>query len=317
MKLPTPLTVSEIAEMIGAEIIGDASILVTGVNEIHKVQPGDLTFSDLAKYFERSLSSDASVVILNSETTCPPGKAILIHDEPFKAYDSIVARYMPFRPLSAMISDSAIIDSSTIIEPGVVIGNQVTIGKNCYIQAGAYIGDFTEIRDNVVIQARSIIGTDAFYYKRYSSHYQKWRTGGRVVIENDVEIGAGCTVNRGVSGDTFIGQGTKFDCLIHIGHGAVIGRNCLFAAQVGIGGKTIIEDDVVLYGQVGVAQNLHLGKGAVVLAKSGVSKSLEGGKTYFGIPAAEIKEKYKELAALRNLPEFLKERTPNNIPDGL
>lgn len=109
-----------------------------------------------------------------------------------------------------------------------------------------------------------------------------------------------------MSGDTIIGEGTKIDCQVHLGHGVVVGKNCLFAAQVGVAGKTIIEDGVVLYGQVGIAQSLHIGAGAVVLAKSGVSKSLEAGKTYFGTPADEMRERYKELAALRQLPEFLR-----------
>jgi UDP-3-O-[3-hydroxymyristoyl] glucosamine N-acyltransferase len=163
------------------------------------------------------------------------------------------------------------------------------------------------IGDNVVIGANSIIGSDAFYFKKTDEgSFKPWRSGGRVIIHNDVHIGAGCTIAKGVSGDTVIGKGSKLDCQIHIGHGVVIGENCLFAAQVGIGGKTIVEDNVVLYGQVGIAQALHIGAGAVVLAKSGVSKSLDGGKTYFGIPADEVREKYKELAALRQLPDFLK-----------
>jgi UDP-3-O-[3-hydroxymyristoyl] glucosamine N-acyltransferase len=212
----------------------------------------------------------------------------------------------PFLPLNAQVSESALIHPSTIIEPGVVIGHHVVIGKNCYVQANAFIGDYTHMGDHVTIQVGAIIGTDAFYFQKTESGRKKWRSGGRVVIEDHVEIGAGCTVNKGVSGDTVIGAGTKLDCQVHVGHGAVIGKNCLIAGQVGIGGKSIIEDDVVLYGQVGVAQNVRIGKGAVVSAKSGVSKDLEGGKAYFGIPAAEIKLRQRELAALRKLPELLK-----------
>lgn len=314
MKFPKPLTVKEVAALIGAQIIGNHALLVSGINEVHKVESGDLTFSDLAKYFDKSLQSAASAIILNEDAECPPGKAILLHPDPFKAYDSLVRYFRPFQPLTTMISDSAEIDASAIIEPGVIIGNHARIGKDCYIQAGAYVGDYSYIGDRSVIQAKAIIGSDAFYYKRYPENFQKWTTGGRVIIGTDVEIGAGCTVNRCVSGDTIIGDGTKFDSLIHIGHGAEIGKNCLFAAQVGVGGNTIIEDNVVLYGQVGVAQNLHIGKGAVVFAKSGVSKNLEGGKTYFGYPASEIKEKYKELAALRSLPEYFKEKLNHSHP---
>lgn len=311
MKLPEPISISTIANYIKAELIGDTDIMVTGINEIHKVEEGDITFSDLPKYFQKSLNSAATVIILNEEVPCPPNKAILIHPEPFQAYDSLVRRFRPFRPLTSAVSESAIIGEGTIIEPNVVIGNDVVIGKNCHIQANAYIGDYTVIGNEVTIQAGAIIASDAFYCKKYPTHYQKWTTGGRVVIEDHVEIGAGCTINRGVSGDTIIGEGTKFDCLIHIGHDAVIGKNCLFAAQVGVGGNTIIEDDVVLYGQVGIAQNLRIGKGAIVMAKSGVSKNLESGKAYFGYPASEAKDKYRELAALRFLPQLVKEKLPD------
>lgn len=309
MKLPQPLSLNDIAKLINAEIVGDPDFMVQGLNEIHKVEEGDITFSDLPKYFTASLQSKASVVILNEKVDCPPGKHLLIHSAPFFAYDALVKHFTPFMPLTqGHIAPSAIIDPTAIIEPGAFVGHNVYIGANTYVQSGAYIGNESRIGSNVNIQAGALIGTDAFYFKKTPDKFIKWTTAGRVVIGDNVEIGAGCTINRCVSGETVIGDGTKFDSLIHIGHGAVIGKNCLFAAQVGIGGNTIIEDNVVLYGQVGVAQNLTIGKGAVVLAKSGVSKDLEGDKVYFGIPASEAKEKYRELASLRMLPELLKQK---------
>jgi UDP-3-O-[3-hydroxymyristoyl] glucosamine N-acyltransferase len=128
---------------------------------------------------------------------------------------------------------------------------------------------------------------------------------GRVLIHDDVEVGAGCTIDKGVSGDTVIGKGTKLDNHIHIGHDTVIGKNCLFAAQVGIAGVVTIEDDVILWGQVGVSKDLTIGKGAIVLAQSGIIKSLEQGKTYFGSPVQEAREKMKELALIKQLPEII------------
>jgi len=267
---------------------------------------GDITFVDSRKYFRRSLESAASIIFLNEKTDCPPGKALLLCENPFEAYDSLVREHRPFRPLSASISESASIHPSSVLEPGAVIGHQVVIGRNCYIQANAYIGDYTHIGNHVIIQAGAIIGTDAFYFQKNEDGFKKWRSGGRVVIEDHVDIGAGCTINKGVSGDTVIGEGTKLDCQVHVGHGAVIGKHCLLAGQVGVGGKAILEDNVVLYGQVGVAARVRIGKGAVVSAKSGVSKDLEGGKAYFGIPAEEIRVRQRELAALRQLPGFLK-----------
>ncbi|MBK9015338.1 MAG: UDP-3-O-(3-hydroxymyristoyl)glucosamine N-acyltransferase [Saprospiraceae bacterium] len=306
MKFPKPIPVLEIARKTGATLLGDESLLATGINEIHKVEPGDITFVDNRKYFRKSLESAASIILLNEKTDCPPGKALLLCDKPFEAYNSLVREHRPFRPLNESISESANIHPSSVVEPGAVIGHQVVIGRNCYIQANAYIGDHTHIGNYVIIQAGAIIGTDAFYFQKNEGGFKKWRSGGRVVIEDHVDIGAGCTINKGVSGDTVIGEGSKLDCQVHVGHGAVIGKNCLLAGQVGVGGKAILEDNVVLYGQVGVAARVRIGKGAVVSAKSGVSKDLEGGKAYFGIPAEEIRVRQRELAALRQLPDFLK-----------
>lgn len=306
MKFPQPIPVLSIAEEIDAKVIGLESLLATGINELHKVEPGDITFVDAKKYFKKSLNSAASIIIINETIPCPEGKVLLVCDDPFEAYDGLVKKYRPFRPLTNQVAGSANIHPSAIIEPGVIIGHEVVIGENAYIQANSYIGDFTEIGRNVTIQAGCIIGTDAFYFQKTADGFKKWRSGGKVVIEDEVDIGAACTINRGVSGDTLIGAGSKLDCQVHVGHGAVIGKNCLIAGQVGIGGKAILEDNVVLYGQVGVAQRVRIGAGAVVSAKSGISKDLEGKKAYFGIPAAGIRERQKELAALRHLPVFFK-----------
>lgn len=280
--------------------------MATGINEIHKVVPGDITFVDVQKYFDSALRSVASIVILNEEVDVPEGKTLLYHDAPFKAYNDLVSEFRPFLPLTAQVSPLAKIHPTAIIEPNVVIGPYTEIGAHSHIQAGAVIHSHCIIGSHTIIQSGAIIGTDAFYYKRYPDHLTQWNTCGRVVIGDHVMIGAGCTLNKGVSGDTVVGDGTKFDSQIHIGHDAVIGKHCLFAAQVGIGGNTIIEDHVVLYGQVGVAQNIRIGAKAVVLAKSGVAKTISGGKTYFGYPAGEANEKMRELASLRNLPSMLK-----------
>src|SRR5690606_41669408 len=127
----------------------------------------------------------------------------------------------------------------------------VKIGKNCQIQANTTIYEYTYIGDNVVIEPNCVIGANAFYYKRYPGKMGRWRSGGRTILENDVHIGAGCTIAKGVSGDTIIGEGSKLDCLIQIGNGAVVGKNCLFDAQVGVGGKTGIDGYSVMYGLVG------------------------------------------------------------------
>ena len=307
MKFPNPIPVQELAEKIGATIIGDDQLMAIGINELQKVEKGDVTFVDLDKYYNKSLNSAASIIIIDKEVECPPAKALLIHDKPFKVYDSLVKEFRPFEPINQSISEQAKIDPSAIIEPGAIIAPNVVIGKNCYIRSNVVVAEHSIIGDNVMVDCGTVIGTDAFYFKRHTYGYEKWRSGGRVIIEDNVSIGSNCTINKGVSGDTVIGMGTKMDCQVHIGHGVVIGKNCLLAGQVGIGGKTIIEDWVTLYGQVGVAQKIRIGAKAIILAKSGVSKSLAGGKTYFGIPAEEVRSKYKELAALRHLPVFFNE----------
>ncbi|GAB5552092.1 MAG: UDP-3-O-(3-hydroxymyristoyl)glucosamine N-acyltransferase [Saprospiraceae bacterium] len=304
MKFPNPIPVQEIAKKINASLIGDAKAQATGINEIHHVTAGDITFVDVKKYFNKSLKSAATIIILNEKVKAPKGKTLLLCEDPFQAYNTIVQTYRPYNVLSEAISEAAVIDPSTRIEPNVTIGPNVVIGKNCHIQSNVTIAEHTIIGDHVVIQSGAIIGTEAFYYKRTPEGYTKWRSGGRVIIEDHVDVGPGCTINKGVSSDTIIGAGTKMDAQVHIGHDAVLGKRCLLAGQVGIGGNTRVGDDVIMYGQVGVAQNLKIGDRVVILAKSGVSKNLEAGKAYFGYPAAEARSVYKELAALRHLPEF-------------
>lgn len=307
MQFPQPIPVRELARRFNAQVLGDETLSATGINEIHKVQPGDIAFSDAPKYFAKTLESAATVILLNQPAECPPGKAILVVDNPFEVYDSLVREHRPLRPLTAQVSPEAEIHPTAVIEAGVVIAPDVRIGAHCHIYANAYLGEHTILGEHVVVGPGAIIGSDAFYFKKMpDGSLRKWRSGGRVILENHVDIGAGCTVNKGVSGDTVVGEGSKLDCQVHLGHGVVVGKNCLLMAQVGVGGKTVIEDGVTLYGQVGVAQAIRIGAGAVVLATSGVSKSLEGGKTYFGAPAEEVREKYRELAALRQLPEALK-----------
>lgn len=305
MKFEQPVSVTWIAEFIGAKLIGNQSQMATGLNEIHKVQNGDISFVDFEKYYSKCLNSAATVIIINKEVDCPEGKTLLVINDPFSAYVKLVKHFRPFEPSDKLISDSSLIGEDTIIQPGVFVGNHVRIGRNCLIHPNVTIYDHTVIGDNVIIHAGTVIGADAFYFKRRKDRavqYDKLESCGRVIIEDDVEIGASCTIDKGVSGDTIIGQGTKLDNQIHIGHGAVIGKNCLFAAQVGIAGKAIIEDEVILWGQVGVNKDLVIGKGAVVYAQSGVPASLEGGKIYFGSPVEEAREKMKELNWIKRIP---------------
>jgi UDP-3-O-[3-hydroxymyristoyl] glucosamine N-acyltransferase len=301
MDFPSPVPVKEIASWIDAALVGNQDLVLKGVNEIHKVQEWDITFVDHPKYYKAALQSAASAVIVPASMECPPGKALLITDQPFVGYEHIVNRYRPVTALNTDARDNYEVDETAIIEPGAIVGQNVRIGKNCHIQSGAVIRPFSYLGDRVVIQSGAIVGAPAFYFKKWEDHYQSWTSCGRVIIEDDVWIGAGTTIAQGVSGDTVIGAGTKIDCQVMIGHGVVIGKNCLLAAQVGIAGKTIVGDWCVVYGQAGITQNLKIGDRTVVYAQSGVMKDLEGGHSYFGSPAEETRTKFKEITALKNM----------------
>lgn len=307
MRFDQPVPLTTIATLIGAELIGNTSALATGINEIHKVEAGDLVFVDHPKYYDKCIHSAASYIIINKVTDFPEGKALLVTDNPFEAYQKIVRHYRPFAPSMKSVSDTAVIGEGTVVMPHAYIGNHVTIGKNCIIHPNVTILDHCVIGNDVIIQAGTVIGSDAYYYNKKTDrevHYQKMLSSGRVVIEDAVEIGAGCTIDRGVSHDTRIGKGTKLDNMVHIGHDTVIGKNCLLAAQVGIAGATTLEDGVILWGQVGVSKTLIIGANAVVLAQSGVPGSLAGGKTYFGYPAIDATEKKKELVWIKRIPQL-------------
>lgn len=307
MRFEKAVPITTIAQLIGAEIVGNINGNATGINEIHKVENGDLVFVDHPKYYDKCINSAATFIIINKKTDCPEGKALLIVDEPFEAYLKIVSFYRPFTPSMKSISDTAIVGEGTVVMPGAYIGNHVTVGKNCIIHPNVVILDHCIIGDDVIIQAGTVIGSDAFYYNKKTSrdiHYKKMTSCGRVLIENGVEIGANCSIDRGVSHDTVIGAGTKMDNLIHIGHDTVVGKNCLFAGQVGIAGATTIEDNVILWGQVGVSKTLTIGKDAVVYAQSGVKDSIVGGKVYFGSPVEDAREKMKEFVWIKRIPQL-------------
>lgn len=305
MRLETPTTLAEIAKLLNARFDGDPGFIISGLNEIHMVEPGDLTFVDHPKYYKKALGSKATTIIINKQVDKPDGKALIFSDDPFTDYVKLVKKYRPFEAADKMISPSAEIGEGTIIQPGVFIGNHVKIGRNCLIHANVSIYDHSIIGENVIIHSGTVIGADAFYFQRKPHGYSKFESCGRVVIEDNVEIGACCTIDKGVSGDTRIGEGTKFDNHIQIGHDTSIGKNCLFASAVIVAGVTTVEDDVILWGQVAIQKDIVIGKGAVVLATSAVDKSIEGNKVYFGVPAEEARKKWRELAALRKLPEVI------------
>ena len=307
MRFPEPVPVPVIAQLIGAEVLGNSNGMISGINEIHKVEPGDLVFVDHPKYYQACLQSPADFIIINTKTEVPPGKALLIVENPFEAYLRIVESYRPYNPSMMMISETSIIGADTIIMPGAYIGNHVKIGDNCIIYPGVTIMDFCIIGDHVIIQPGTVIGSDAFYYNRKTDRdiqYKRMKSCGRVVIEDYVEIGAGCTIDRGVTHDTRIGRGSKFDNLIHIGHDTVIGKNCLLAASVVLAGCVTVEDGVTIWGQTAINKTLTIGSNAVLLGRSAVTANLPGEKTYWGMPAQEASSVKREMVWIKRIPEL-------------
>jgi len=305
MKFPKSHSLQEIANLLNCKFIGDKDFQVLGMNEIHVVEPGDIVFVDHPKYYDKALQSAATIVLINKEVECPEGKALLISDDPFRDFNILTKHFKPFQFANVAIAPSAEIGEGTVIQPNTFVGNHVKIGKNCLIHSNVSIYDHTVIGDNVIIHAGTILGADAFYYKKRPEGFDQLVSGGRVVIEDNVGIGALCTIDKGVTGDTTIGAGTKLDNQVHVGHDTVIGKKCLIASQTGIAGCVIIEDEVTLWGQVGTTSGITIGAKAVVMGQTGVTKSVEGGKSYFGTPIEESREKLKQLANIKKIPEIL------------
>ncbi len=304
MKLPRSYRLDEICELVSCKYVGAADHEVTGINEIHMVVPGDIVFVDHPKYYDKALNSAATTIIINKDVEVPAGKALILSDEPFTVFNALTLHFSPKQKW--IENGEPDIHPSAQIAPGVTIGRNVSIGANTVIHPNVVIYDNARIGEHVEIHANTCIGGHAFYYKKTDA-YTKMHSCGEVIIEDRVEIGCGCTIDKGVSGATVIGQGTKIDNQVHVGHDTVIGKNCLLAAQVGVAGCVVIEDSVTLWGQVGVRSDITIGSGAIVMAQTGISKGLEGGKTYFGSPVAESREKLKEMANVRKIPGILED----------
>ncbi|MFM7664440.1 MAG: LpxD N-terminal domain-containing protein [Bacteroidota bacterium] len=299
MKFNQPILLRELAELTACEFRGEGSQSVLGINEIHRVSPGDIVFVDHPKYYNKALQSKATVVIIDKDVPCPSGKGLILSENPFRVFNEIAAYYYARR-----VTFPTDIGLQTKY-PGVFFGNNVRVGERVRINPGVCLMDDTIVGNDVIIGSNSVIGHHAFYYKKTAGKYQPMFNCGNVEIADGVEIGANCTIDRGVTDTTFIGRGTKIDNLVQIGHDTRIGEHCLFASQVGIAGCVDIGDGVTFWGQVGCASGVSIGSGATVLAQSGISKDLDGNATYFGSPCGEFREKFKELAAIKQLPSMI------------
>lgn len=300
MTFKSPQTLKTIAELIGAKYVGDENFQIFGTNEIHRVKKGEIVFVNHPKYYDKALHSEATIILIDKEVACPEGKALLVSDDPFRDFNKINDHFTGIQTFETT-GNNLSIGENCKIHPSVIIGNDVTIGDNCMIFPNVVIGDRTVIGNNCIIQVGTVLGGDAFYYNKNAEGYRKMLSVGNVILEDDVEIGVNCCIDRGVTDSTIIKKGSKLDNLIQIGHDTVLGERTLVASGAMIAGCCIIEDDVQVWGQVGMASGKRVGKGAVLLGKTGVNRDLEGGKTYFGSLAEEFREYLKKEVKLKNL----------------
>jgi UDP-3-O-[3-hydroxymyristoyl] glucosamine N-acyltransferase len=323
------MNLRELAEILGCRIVGDPDIEINGISEVQKAKEGDLTFLTNPRYRKFLKNTKASAVILEREIE-EPGLSQLICEEPYVAFAKALSIFYPEElPESgisdkATISDSAKIEENCYIGDNVYIGENVRIGKNVKLFPGVYIGENCEVGDNTVIfpnvtiyertkigrfvrvHAGTVIGSDGFGYafsKKEMKIYKVPQTGG-VIIEDFVEIGANTAIDRGTIGDTVIGEGTKIDNLVQIGHNVKIGKYCFIVSQVGISGSTKIGDFVTLAGKVGVAGHIEIANNVTVGAKAGITKSIKEPGTYAGFPARPYREWKKIQVLIDRLPEI-------------
>jgi UDP-3-O-[3-hydroxymyristoyl] glucosamine N-acyltransferase len=331
-KSPAGLSVREISELTGAEVCAGACLdrRITNIAPLDRAGPHDLVFLDSAKYGE-TLSSTRAGACLTTErfaAKAPAHVSVLRIAEPYPAFVAVARALFPdaLRPSSlfgskgiaagAIFHPSAQIENGVSIDPGVVIGPRaaigagtaigattaigpdVQIGRDCSIGPGASI-THALIGNNVILHAGCRIGQDGFRYQMAAEGHTKVPQVGRVIIQDNVEIGAGTAIDRGASGDTVIGEGTKIDNLVQIGHNVTVGRNCIIVAQCGISGSVVLGDNVVLGGQVGIADHLVIGEGAMIGAKSGVVSNVPAGEKWLGFPAWPGREFLRATAALR------------------
>ena len=299
MKFKNPISIEEISSFLKLPFFGDGSTLIYGLNEINRCTKGDVIFVNHPKYLKKAESSNATAIITTKHDK-PSKKITLVSENPFDDFNRLIKKFKPSSKKKLSYGEN------TFIHPSVVNGNNIVIGNNCVIHPNVVLYDNITIGDNTIIHANSVIGANAFYYNKKQNTYSPLITCGEVVIGDFVEIGANNTIDAGVTDKTKIGNGTKTDNLVHIGHDTIIGKNCLIAAQVGIAGCNIIEDNVTLWGQVGTPSNITIGEGAVILGKSGPFQNVEANETIFGVPGINAKQRFREILNQRKLTQIIK-----------
>ena len=322
-------TANEIAERVGGDVVGDGSIELGGFAQADAAMPGDLTFAENMQFFSLAEQSQASAILAPCKFTSETKTVIRVEDARI-AFARVLPLFFPEKQFapgihpSAVIAESAHVADTATIGPNCIIGESAAIGEQTVLEANCTLGDHStlgqaarlfpnvsvyskcKLGDRVRIHAGSVIGSDGYGYVFDQDHHRKIPQVGSVVIENDVEIGANCTIDRGALGDTVIGEGTKIDNLVQIGHNVVIGKHCIIVAQNGIGGSTQIGEYSTLGGQVGIIGHITIGPKVMIAARSTVLNNLEGGKQYMGFPAIPNFQAKRQLIAAQQLPELIK-----------
>jgi UDP-3-O-[3-hydroxymyristoyl] glucosamine N-acyltransferase len=304
------VTLGILADLLGGDLEGDPGYSVSGVAPLDKARPDQISFLSNPKYTSSLRETTAGAVIVSRETIAP-GLNLIHVDDPHLGYAMAMEVFyrMPYIPTgvselasvhqNARVGDQVSINSFVIVCEDAEIGDRVTLMPGVYVGPGAAVGDDSVLHPNVVLEwgvrvggrviihAGSVIGSDGFGYAREGDGYRKIYHAGTVRIEDDVEIGAGCCIDRGVMGETVIGEGSKLDNLVQVAHNVRIGSNCALAGQVGLSGSVVLDESVSMGGQSGIAGHLKVGRGSIILGKSGVTKDLPEGSRVAGFPAME------------------------------
>jgi UDP-3-O-[3-hydroxymyristoyl] glucosamine N-acyltransferase len=305
------MRLDELAGKIGAELVGDGAIEVNGVATLDAALAGQLSFVSNPKYARQLQTTKASAAVVSTAVKSDR-LTLLKAKNPYFAFRQAVVLLHGFRkhpfvgvhPL-AFVDSTARIGERCTIYPGVFVGPRVRIGSDCILYSNVNVYDDCEIGDRVIVHAGATLAVDGFGFATEQGVHHKIPQIGNLIIEDDVEIGANCSIERGAISDTVIGRGTKIDNAVVIGHGCKVGEHCLFVAQVGIAGSCTIGNHVVLGGQTGVAGHLTIGDGVIVGAKSGVTGDLEAKSMMLGSPVQEIRRYRRSAAVFKNLPEVL------------
>jgi UDP-3-O-[3-hydroxymyristoyl] glucosamine N-acyltransferase len=322
-------TLGELAKHVGGAVDGDANIIIKSAASLESAGDGDISFLSNRKYSNQIQTTKASAIVVGKKLKSPA--ALLITDDPYYAFRQIIVLLHGHRRHKQVgssekasiaksarigkdcrinnfvtIADDARVGDRCVLYPGVFLGPESEVGDDCIIYSNAVIYDRCKIGKRVIIQANATIGNDGFGFATHKGEHHKIPHIGGVRIEDDVEIGAGCVIERGSLDDTVIGKGSKVWDMVAIGHGAKIGAYCLLVPQVGVSGSATLGHHCVVGGQVGIAGHIKIGDGVMIGAQSGVAKDVEDGKIILGTPAIEAGKTKRSYATFEHLPEMRK-----------